>query len=123
MPLCTEGVDRIDSYPGRTFMLFTNSPGASIDTEFADLTEADFSGYARHTVSQSIGRDTDDFMLAAYGSALFAHNGGATSNTVTGWAMMTGTEVHYVEMFGSPISMADADDAIAIDVNVKFGEE
>lgn len=122
MPLCIEGDSRIDTYPRQSFMLFQSTSSTGADAEMADLVPANFSGYAAQSASVSVGRDTDDYLIQVYSTVTFAHNGGATANTIQGWAMYQSGAIHYIELFDSPIEMATAADVIAIDVSCKFGE-
>lgn len=68
-------------------ILFTNDLTPSAATVFADLDEADFSGYSRVEPSWgsvSTGGDGRAVMTAA--PAVFTHDGGGTANDIYGYA-------------------------------------
>lgn len=100
-------------------LLWKNDITPDLDTEYADLTLCDFSGYA--TVETTFGAITinDDDNAEFTGSLCqFIHDGGATSNDVYGWCIIgdPGTPIILaIERFSdAPRSMAIEDDEIDV---------
>lgn len=90
----------------------------------ADLTEADFSGYAEIEVAALLAAylDPEGGASAQIPTVQFQHNGGATANTVYGFMVTTaGGALRLVGYFDAPIPMVASGDAIPLDVKFNFG--
>lgn len=77
------------------------------DTVFADLTFADFDGYAEATIATWVGPG-QRFDLRPYvvsDDAVFTAGTVAEPQTVTGWALYTSTTLHHWGTFETPIDV------------------
>lgn len=100
--------------------LLKSVSGLSADSVWADLSEADFSGYAHQTLSfptPTIDGGTGKSKSTAPG-VTFAHSGGGTANTIVGYAVglnVGGTnKLLFWDSFGSSRSMAVSGDSITL---------
>jgi len=90
--------------------LFKNNITPDIDTEYADFTECDFSGYSSINLTLGgVARDGDDNARSTALLAQFAHNGGGTANDVYGWYLIPngGTVVFFAERFSDAPRVMD----------------
>lgn len=131
------GVDAVEQYSpesssprhidefGPTFHLFKSDTTPDADTVEADLTEADFSGYASDNPSQAFFKNEADERFEHQNNAVvFSHNGGGTSNTIYGWYAKAGNardatgalidDIVAIERFASPINMSELGDSIRV---------
>lgn len=99
------------------------SPALGETTDFDDFNECDFSGYLSKDTNMLASREESNEAkrLISMVSPPFAHNGGATSNTVKGW-YLTGADESTVVVaalqFGSTVTMAAVGDTINFDVDL-----
>lgn len=86
MIICKEGrkfaLDAVNNLDLRV-CLFVDDITPTADTEFADLTEADFSGYTNASITwNSIGLDGSGRARCVGDPVTFSHDGGGTANDV-----------------------------------------
>lgn len=90
------GLRRILDYGLQTgtvaFMLFQSNTVFDETTELADLTECDFSGYARENVAVDDATIVGGQAVSDIDPGHFQHDGGATDNPCFGWALIDQTE-------------------------------
>ncbi len=100
--------------------LFQNDFQPDRDTVQADLTEADFDGYAGKSFSGAWFQPQvrDDGQVVMLGpSHQFNHNGGATQNTIYGyWVEKSDGTVLWTERFDNPKQMLTAEDSLYLDL-------
>lgn len=112
-------LDLLDVYIANATLkigLFKNDATVNDATVLADLTAADFSGYAAWTPTHGAAATVSNQGKAAAGSHNFDHNGGGTANTIYGaylWNDDTGKLLKAVK-FDAPITMDDAADRITV---------
>jgi len=98
--------------------LFKNNITPDVDTEFADFTQADFSGYnAQNLTLGALVRDGDDNARQTALLVQFAHSGGGTDNDIYGWYLIPngGSVVLFSERFSdAPRAMDSLGDEINI---------
>jgi hypothetical protein len=109
-----------------TVRLFKNNVTVDGDTEIADLTVADFTGYAESTVVVWGGAFTNTNGKAEVigGSKQFTATGSATPNTVYGYYVVDGdSELVYAENFNEPIEVTGVGDAIVVVPRFTLGSQ
>lgn len=110
-------------------VLFTNNITPGPTTTYSGLTLATFSGYSAVTPSWgSASTDGSGYGSAAAAAAVFAHNGGGTSNNVYGWALVDITggseKILAAERLASPPkAMTLSGDSITITLTWKMLEK
>ena len=101
---------------GGLVRLFKNDFTPTRSSVLADFVEADFSGYIeKNPTSLDTSNATLNRHEAVMSSVSFQHNGGAESNIVYGWYMVSSI-VDVFQKFDTEKRMATADDRIDIDV-------
>jgi hypothetical protein len=106
---------RLDGNCLKTLKLFKNDHTPAVDDVNADYTEADFSGYASFALGNwnAAFLNPDDKGEIDATAHEFAHNGGATGNTIYGvYVVNNAGNVVYAERFDSPRSMTVNTDKI-----------
>lgn len=103
-------------------MLFKNDIEPDEDTEYDDLEEADFSGYARVTPSFGSAEVTDHVARSDADLCIFTHDGGGTANDIYGAALLDVTGgTPYPEVIarfdGDPITMEALHDKIKVAIS------
>lgn len=112
-------------FEGGSVKLFSNNFTPARSSVEADFTEASFSGYSAASISSSVdATDASVGHVITTSTFAFTHNGGATSETIYGWYMVsseatktdgsTTTEVIAYERFATPIDMNVNGDRIEI---------
>lgn len=107
-----------------TVRLFKNDLEIGPSTVLADLTEADFSGYAAKTITALLPTyiDPDGGASAQIATQQFQHNGGVVSNICYGFYVLEdGGGLILVGKFDAPVPMATDVDAIPLDIKFNFG--
>lgn len=99
-------------------LLFQNEIAINANTVFADLTEADFDGYARPAAlafGASFQGATDDWEINAP-SVQFVASGGTTPNTIYGWAIVTaaGDTLLLAERLPVPVPVIATNDGLTV---------
>lgn len=111
---------------GCTVHLFQNDFMPTPATVEADLTEADFSGYAAETVAALLAAylDPGGGASAQLPTVQFDHSGGATDNVIYGFyvksSVANGEELWVIGRFEEPIPMSQLGHAIPLDVKINF---
>ncbi|HXG48563.1 MAG TPA: hypothetical protein VNO52_13115 [Methylomirabilota bacterium] len=99
---------------GAKIGLFTNAVVPSKDTVLADLTEANYTGYAQSAAVQwsNVFDDLSQKPSIRSQSVLFKPTGNAQLNTIRGAFLVAadGVTLLGVELFNNPIVQGDADD-------------
>lgn len=102
--------------------LFKNNHVVGNTSVFADMTQADFSGYADQLPSWSAAADNGSGDAERHtGTLTFTHNGGGTANTIYGLLVAPDnagidSKVIVAYNFPVPISMSAGDPPIVISV-------
>lgn len=113
------------AYATAKLHLFKNDIVPNPDTELADLTPCDFSGYAAQTVTWSDAfRDADGTPISSGGEKLFIQTG-ATGNDVYGFYLTDsgGTTLLRSGRFAdAPYPLVDAGDSLPVNVKVSLLE-
>lgn len=98
--------------------LFKNDLTPTPDTVVADLTEADFDGYADFgpVVWGAVFTNPDGYAEIVGGVAQFTDTGAVTPNTIYGYYATdaAGTGLFWAERFEDPITMDENADAILV---------
>lgn len=105
--------------------LYTARSGSGKNVSLGNITPATFSGYTPVFANLVSGiEDANERMVYAGGPCTFTHNGGGTSNTITGWYMWdTGSgKLHYYEDYGAGVSMAVNGNFITINPKLYYGD-
>lgn len=93
-------------------------------TVVSSFTECDFSGYVSEDVTSQAPRldGNEAKMLFTMRNPPFAHNGGATSNTVLGWYLTDNgnNTVIAARAFPTSKTMNDASDTINFEIDLCF---
>lgn len=100
-------------------VLFQNDYDPLIDSEWADLDEADFDGYARATPAFGAWGVAGDTASSEADAVQFIHDGGGTPNDVYGWALIdiapATPELWALDRFsGAPLRMEFNGDTIVV---------
>jgi len=106
---------RLDGDCLKNLRLFRNDHVPAVDDVNADYTEANFSGYAAVALGDwnAAFLNGDDKGEIDGDPANFAHNGGATSNTIYGvYVTNNAGDVVYAERFDAPRVLSSATDEI-----------
>lgn len=106
--------------------LFSNNITPDEDTVLGDFTECTYSGYGGGQTPTWDGPTTDMSNRAAITSEVmqYAHNGGATANTVYGYYVVaSGTDLVFCERFAAPIVMDDATDQFSLQIVYRLRED
>jgi len=104
---------------------FTPTEGST----YADITAGGvlptYTGYViQATVAWSAPFVDSDGVMTMTADDLLFQGSGAFPNTIGGWFMITnmGTHLLKVQPFDTPITLADVQDGITVDVSYKYGE-
>jgi len=112
-----------------TLRLYKNDLTPDVDTEFGDLTEADFNGYSEDfPLIDSIAWDAiDECAVATFNEKTWTKGAGGTSNTIYGWFMVEpnhdgggGKKLVMVRRFPSPLLMDTTGSLIILTAILKF---
>lgn len=99
-------------------MLFSNNVAISSATVYSDMAEATYSGYARQTPSfGALALNGASAASMVAGALTFSHNGGGTSNTIYGWALIDSVDNKVLAIDNvpsAPKTMAASGDTITV---------
>jgi hypothetical protein len=106
-------------------LLFKNDVEVGPDTEFVDLEEADFDGYAR-PAALAFGasfQNVDDEWEIDAPSSLFIASGDTTPNTIYGWAIVTaaGDNLLIAERLEEPVAIVATFDGLTVQPRFIYG--
>lgn len=106
--------------------LFKNDIIPTAETVEADLTAADFSGYAPEVVAALLDAylDPGGGASAQLPTVQFDHSGGAVDNIIYGFYVKSaapGSDVWVIGRFENPIPMSQLGHAIPLDIKIHFG--
>lgn len=105
-------------------VLFVSGPTIDNATAFADLSIADFSGYADLVWTGAANASIDGSGRGSRQKTFtFTHDGGGTDNTIGGWALVVddpsgNPKLILAENFAAPLVMADAGNQITFDLTL-----
>lgn len=112
---------------GATVMLFSNDAVIGPATVKADLTEADFTGYARSTAITwgETFVDSSDDAVSVGDTKQFHCDDGVTPNTIYGYAVIDAgdTNLLYAEKFANSVGVNGADDAVIVTPRFVLGDQ
>jgi hypothetical protein len=124
------GKSSAHAYDGAKVMLFKNNPTLSTSTVKADLTEADFAGYAQITLAAATfaaASVASHLASTTYGSTLtWTRSTTGTAQTVYGMAVLNsaGTKIICVGNFdGGPYTVTNSGDAISETLTLRRSSE
>lgn len=123
----TELTDTGNYLDGAKAMLFKNDITPSVDSILADLTPADFSGYAMSAavVWGAPFKDENGNLVVRAGSCEFNQTAATVTNTVYGWGLVgdpSGTPfLICAERFETPVQMIDSLCGVVVDPVYGFG--
>lgn len=103
--------DDVDGVADWELILFVNDITPDQDTEYADLTEATFTGYSSVTVTRgdwTAAVIDSDVAVSTWGAAATTWTNTGSEQTVYGYAMVTATSpvIRLIERFASPVVLA-----------------
>lgn len=103
--------DNVDGVADWELILFVNDITPDQDTEYADLTEATFTGYSSVTVTRgdwTAAEIADDVAVSTWGTSATTWTNTGSEQTVYGYAMVTATSpvIRLIERFASPVVLA-----------------
>lgn len=116
----------ITTAPALEMALFSNDLTPDDDTEVGDFTEADFDGYAPIALTGGTvdpTPDGDGAIVWTFDDVVFAHDGGATANTIHGyWIRDAGSpsKWFWCERSPGPVTMANLGDTETISPIFRF---
>lgn len=109
--------ERADANTNWRVGLFKSNVTVDENTVWSDLTECDFSGYSRVTpVFPSATLDGSNNGSSTAPQAVFACNGGGTTNTAYGWFVydVNTSKLVFSDNFAGPKSMALSGDSVGV---------
>lgn len=113
-------------YDGAVVRLFKNDIEPHAGMLLADLTEADFSGYAASSeiVWGPAFTNSANEAVVVGDTKQFNHSGGATANTVYGYYVTNtaGTVLHFAERRNPVETMSKSGDAVLVVPKFSFGQ-